>query len=795
MNKCLSLVFTCFFLALFLGFSPSKAEDRAISRLRGQLYDAPEDDQRLKLLSDLALAFKAYATDSVLAYALEYQKLAEEKNDSIALSESYRLLSWARGLMKQNVAQLIQDGQKALEIARQTRDSLSIIQSGLSLSTGFIALQKMEEAQDFVRRGIEYGKRNGRLDILYESYNRASYLALLTDLEASEYMRRQSLRMARQMNDTLLMGIAMGQLASLMKLKKNDSTLYYFQKAKQLYQLYSAPLYEGIFLFNLAEYYGDLGYGDSLLVYGLKANELGDSTQNVQVQRGVKALLFAHYFNKQAYTKAEPFAQKALELEKRRPSVNYVSAFVDMARVEAALGRPDSAEAYFRQALIGTQMINYPRAEVLARVYYGEFLKKRERYDEALVQLRKAKELGDEKDEAAVRDFVLLQLAEVEFFNKNFTAARSLYKEAIALGSSANEADLLAQGYQALAQVDSALGNFEQAYKNQNLYLLWNDSLLRRTYNEKTAELEVKFETAQREAQIIQLEQEGRIQNLELAQIKTQRSFILGIAIILAVVGSVIAVLLFRLRGQNEKIQVQRKKLQDLNETKDKLFAMIAHDLRGPITGFQSTGKIFDRFLENENYDKLSQVSRQLEEQSNQLRQLLDNLLNWSLQQLGRYESMQESVSLRGLGQQILRRYSSHAEAKDNELKIDIPEGLNWQGDRNGLSVALNNLVGNANKFTQNGIISLSGCQEGHFIMLEVADTGRGMSKELQERLFSERGGGSSPGTAGEKGTGLGTQIVRQLVDHWQGRIEVESQERKGSKIRLILPAELQGDS
>lgn len=747
--------------------------------------------ERLLSLSQMANSLKAFSADSVQKYALLYQQMAENQKDSAALSESYRLLAWSRGLMQQNIAQLIQDGQKALLIAEQAQDSLEIIYSGLVLTTGFVATRKPADAQKYVDLAFSYAANNDNKKVLYEAHNSAAYLALLSDLSKSQKLREKALSIAEEIKDSIKIGISLSQLASLMKFQKSELTEEFLQKGKQLYSQYPAPLYEGIFFYNLAEYYGDLGYSDSLLFYALKANELADQSQNIQVQRVVKSLLFTYYFiNREEYEKAAPFAREVLDIEQAKPSINYVSAFVDMARIKAALGQADSAETYYKQSLDATKLINYPRAEVLARVYYGEFLKFEKRYPEALDQLRQAKRLGDEKNEAAVKDFVLIQLAEVEFLTQNYKEAKKYYQKTLELGNEKNEADLFAEVYQGLAKCDSAVGNWSSAFKNQNQFLRWNDSILNRNYNKRVAEYEVQFETTQREAEIIQLEQDRRIQALKLSQTKTQRSFLLGIAIILAIAGILVGALSFRLKAQNSEIQVQQKKLLNLNQTKDQLFAMISHDLRGPITGFQSAGKIFDHYLSKGDYQQLSSITQKLNTQSNQLRQLLDNLLNWSLQQLGRYKGQRASIDLRTLGEQILQRYKAQAQTKETQLILEMDDSLIWDGDKNGLSVALNNLIGNAVKFTEKGTITLAGknnptTQE---IVLEIRDTGVGMNEDQMQQLFSGNLAASETGTSGEKGTGLGNQIVKQLVDYWGGKIEVESQLGKGTVIRLLLP-------
>lgn len=770
----------CFIIS---GFYLS-AQNSRIEKQRNDMYatENPSSEflkQRLALTQEL----RAYSTDSVLRHASACLSLAEKLNDARAQAEAYRQLAWSRGLMQQNIGQLIQDGNKALELAKVADDSLEIVQAGLILANGYVAIQNTSQASEYATLALAYGERNKEGKVIQAAYSTFSYLALMTDLNTSLSYRKKSLKQAAINQDTLNLAMGYSQIATLLKYQKSDSVEYYLKEAKRLFQLKEAPVYEGILYYSLAEYYGDLGYGDSLLFYGLKADESAKKTNYVQAARVAKALLFAYYFNRQEYESAAPFAREALEIEKKRPSINYVSAFVDVARVEAYLQRPDSAEFYFQAAIQALNVLKSPRFEVLVRSYYGEFLMNQGNYPKALTELSRGKKLADASEEAAIQDFVLLLLAKAAFKTGRYKDAKTYYQEAIDLGNTANEADLLSEGYSGLAESDSALGNWSEAFINQQLFQRWNDSLQSRSYNEQTAEMETRFETVQKEAQITE-------QKLKIKQGETENKYLTLIAVVLAIAGAIVVGLLLQLKKRNTEVKLQREKLSVLNDSKDRLFAMIAHDLRGPITGFQSVGKIFDHYVKKEEFGKLGTISQKINQQSDHLKQLLDNLLNWSLQQLGLYEAQSENIKLKTLGEEILNRYEAHALAKGNQLTLDIPEDLHWVGDKNGLSVVLNNLIGNANKFTEKGQIKLAAVSHTQSLEIVLEDTGKGMSAEQLSKLRQDFRLETQKGTAGEKGTGLGFQIIHQLLAHWNARLSIESEEGVGTQISIHLPME-----
>jgi len=345
-----------------------------------------------------------------------------------------------------------------------------------------------------------------------------------------------------------------------------------------------------------------------------------------------------------------------------------------------------------------------------------------------------------------------------------------------------------AVAYEGLAKCDSAAGNSAAAYRNLLNYSQLQDSFSRKNFNEEVAEMQTRFEAEKREAEIKNLAQANQIQSLELEQTSIQRNFAILLALFLGMIAVGIVYFMFRLRSNKIKIEAQAHELEVLNQTKDRLFGIIAHDLRGPVSGFQTLGKIFNYHIKNDNKDKLLALTGQLEKQGVQVKNLLDNLLQWSIQQLGNYRPQWERVLLKPLGKEVMDAYEESSRAKENELEIAIPEDLEAKVDKNGLLVVLNNLLGNAIKFTEQGKIKLSVEKRDAHLHLEVSDTGKGMSpKQLAE--FRQRGSlKSEKGTSGEKGTGLGLNLVQQIIEQWEGKMQIESQLEKGTSVKIEFP-------
>ncbi|MEL6132065.1 MAG: HAMP domain-containing sensor histidine kinase, partial [Bacteroidota bacterium] len=740
------------------------------------------------LLLDLAEAFKQVSADSVQSYALEGQEMATKQKDTLSLIRAYRQLGWARGIMQQDMGQLESDATAALELAEAIRDEEQVALIYLDLARAYMGVQQGGKAESYSNQALEFAQKVGNHQIMHDAYANLSYINLLKDLTEAYNFRYNALKQAEFLNDSLNIALDLMQLGAIHKWQKQDSAAYYFQASREIFSQIQNPFSEALLYYYMAEYYGDLGFTDTLLSYGLKAYELGTKANNQQALRGANTLLFNYYFNRQDYEEAAPYARSSLAIEQQKPTINYGAALMDIGQLQAATGEPDSAEASYRAAIAFGNRVNYPRIEAAARVYLGKLFKEQEKYLKAQSEFEIALTKIDRKTDLSLLDFLLLLQGETAIELKQYRKARKFYQEAIDLGKASNEFDLLRDGYEGLAECDSAMGNWQEAYAAMRAFSVWSDSVKNRSHNERTAQLETKYETAQKEAAIEKLKQSEKIQALELSKQKARSNLLIGIATVFLLAGGIVTFLLFRLRRSNQQISEQRSELASLNQTKDRLFALIAHDLRGPITGFQSLIRIFDRYLKDQQMSRLELVSQKIHQQSQQIRQLLDNLLYWALGQLGAYTPQIETFHLLGLGEEIFQIYEGPAGEKGNNLALNVDPTLEITGDRTGLGVILHNLVGNAMKFTQQGKITIQGNQsEGHTI-IEVIDTGKGMNEKQLGNLFNEGQNKSTLGTNGEKGTGLGLQIVKQMVDSWQGEIYVKSQQDVGTTIQLSLP-------
>jgi signal transduction histidine kinase len=238
-----------------------------------------------------------------------------------------------------------------------------------------------------------------------------------------------------------------------------------------------------------------------------------------------------------------------------------------------------------------------------------------------------------------------------------------------------------------------------------------------------------------------------------------------------------------------EKVLQRTAQLEKLNASKDKFFSIIAHDLLSPVSGVLGSADILANQIEGLTRQEIQQFARGIVVSGQQLKRLLTNLLEWASMQTGEMPFQPKPILLRQLVSEVTDLLQENARQKNLTIDNRLEESLQLQADEHMLQSILRNLLANAIKFSfPGGSIALSGKLTPTQVLISVHDTGGGMNKTLQDRLFRMDVKNSLPGTSGEKGTGLGLLLCQEFVQRHGGKIWVESQEGKGSTFTFSMP-------
>ncbi len=242
-----------------------------------------------------------------------------------------------------------------------------------------------------------------------------------------------------------------------------------------------------------------------------------------------------------------------------------------------------------------------------------------------------------------------------------------------------------------------------------------------------------------------------------------------------------------------QELQNTEAELRKTISIRDRMYSVIAHDLRSPFAVITASAYLLRDDIERNprglNEDMVMCI-RGIDTASQQLSTLLDNLLEWTRAQRGKISVSPAMVGVAALVEGIFPVYEHTFHKKEITFTVDIPLDVLVVVDKNMLHTVLRNLISNASKFTLiGGTITLK-AEDNHdgTVTISIADTGVGMTKEVVGQLFDNTGF-TTYGTNGEKGTGLGLGLCKEFIARNHGEIWVESTLGKGSTFFIRLPS------
>ena len=252
------------------------------------------------------------------------------------------------------------------------------------------------------------------------------------------------------------------------------------------------------------------------------------------------------------------------------------------------------------------------------------------------------------------------------------------------------------------------------------------------------------------------------------------------------------------LRNMNAVLEQQVKErtaaLEAANASKDTFFSIIAHDLRSPFHGLIGLTQLFSESWQEYSVEEIREALGILEKTTKSVYELLENLLTWSRLQRGLIAYAPQRFPLNSLTSLMMTVFSANASQKRITLDFDFGSDIFVYADQEMVNTILRNCISNALKFTPvGGAIRLAAIEHADDVEITIADNGVGMSEGDLEKLFRIDVKFSRAGTSGEKGSGLGLILCKELAEQNGGNIWVESKAGIGTMFHLTLPKPIVG--
>lgn len=513
--------------------------------------------------------------------------------------------------------------------------------------------------------------------------------------------------------------------------------------------------------------------------YFIQALKIYEKTKNTPgIVSSYLKLGLANELNRN-HPKAIEYYNKGLDLLKNDSTApDYIALLINIGTLHGKDGHYDTAYYFFSRALNLTKEPKHSTLRIsiysnMGNVYKfkGENIKAAEYYAEGL-RLSEVYQIPDE----IARFKLNIGILDVKSKPQK---ALVLFKEALEISEKVNEKALKLDVLSSMVGAYLNLGNYKLAFEYDDLRELLKDSLYSIDKAREIANLEsnYKLEKTNNEIKLLKISEERILKERNISRIV---AFLLFISLL------TLLYFLFKTIQLNKKLVVRERELQTANHTKDRLFSIIGHDLRNPISNISMVLDLIKSRSINPESEAL--ILGQVHDDALTTLQTLDNLLKWGSAQMNGVKVQPVRFEVKEVMDREFKQLQNIATRKQISLTESIPDHLFVFADSEHFRFVLRNLLYNAIKFTyNNGAISFEvESINDHQVLFKVKDSGIGMSKEKQSKLFSQFGQ-SEHGTDNESGSGIGLMLCKQFVTENGGELWVESEEGKGAEFKFSL--------
>ena len=540
--------------------------------------------------------------------------------------------------------------------------------------------------------------------------------------------------------------------------------------------------------YSIAFCYRNIGDFSKSVEYYLKAVRVYEADKDLRrLANAYMSLAIVHSYNND-FKNASAYHAKAKELILiRKDSFQLCALYTDIGTLFDQRKMYDSANVLQQQAYNLAVAIKDEQLVIDCLSNIGLTYKHEGKTKEALANFQKVlqvfKQQQTEPDRyAAVYNNIGATYAQagnkdqaVEAFNKSLAYAVNSQNPYIEM-----------ENYNNMSELFGKTADYKkQAYYLKKYYGI-KDSLFSADKKNQLTQLEADYNIEKKNIEIIKKDGEVQVQ-------KDQKNLLLIISLAAALVVVVIVFFYNRIKNknallanQNVQINNQKNELQTLNSVKDRLFSIISHDLRNPLISLRSYFSLTDN--PNLSDEKKLAYKNQTLSAVTQTTSLLDNLLVWANMQI---KETKPQIKIVNVEDAVLdARDDVNAQAIQKKIIIQKNlEATTALGDQNIITIAVRNLLTNALKYSnENSTISINSFQNDKDINIDIADEGVGISAEKINLLLSNEAD-TTIGTSGEKGTGLGIFLVKELLQKINGELLIKSVVGEGSVFTIKLPA------
>jgi signal transduction histidine kinase len=565
-------------------------------------------------------------------------------------------------------------------------------------------------------------------------------------------------------------------------------------------------------LYGIGFEYYVIGDYDKAMIYAVKTINLKNTNNNLVDIANANDLIGLIYTIQKEPQKAIVHQEKALEIAQKTQNLPCLSAilnnlgasYVNLKLYNKALSIYQKSMNIYEQMQDSIGM-TYPIHNI------GDVYLQMKNYKKALpyflLSMRVYGQSGSNLD--AALDYT--KSATCYLYLGDIKKAEKYILRSLEMATSNQEFNSVMEAYFLIAKIDSVKQNYMLSLKHYQKARQLQDSLFGKEKYKELARLQTLYDVEKKEKENELLKKEQQIKDVENTKKLTTQKY--ALALVALALLSALTVVFFVYRGQQrerkaknliikqkqeleqskEEIQTQAEQLNNSNQAKDRLFAIIAHDLRSPLVSFQGIAKQLDFYLRKDKPEKIRELGEKINESTQNINSLLDNLLNWALVQREAISLNPQKLLLKAEISHILQGFQLLAETQQIVLNNEITDTVEVLIDKNILHTIVRNLLSNAIKFTpEKGQITVSVEIKNVEIdkkitYITITDTGVGIAEEKLAQLFQVQNNKSTAGLRGEKGIGIGLNLCYELALLAGADLQARSEVGRGTTFCLTV--------
>ena len=788
-----------------------------------------------KELKDFVNAYK-YAKNALSLYEQTYDKRGQAESLNLIGS-----ILWNQSEYEKELEYY----KNALDLRIPIGDAKLISKSYVSIGLTYKALGDFERALHHYNLAMEIVDKTGSKFDKANVYNHLGSLYFTfhkLDLAKENY--RISLCLRKQLKNPMLISATYENLGNAFRSSfQYDSATFYLSKAIQIREIFPNRKF-------LASSYNALGnvfwhaklYSDAL-VNQFKALKIYEEDNALDGMASTYKNIALIYKNLENFEKSIQYFDQSNQIyNKINDKVKYSSGLNYIGNLYNSQGDYKMALVYYEQAykirfasgnkgLIEASLANLAMIhdrlgnEKLAKEHLLRALDlcyelKRERRiaylyhqlgnhyrsvssDSAFYFYQKSFSLAEKIDYKYISSLSARKIAEHYYSLEKYLLAENYLFISLQGSKELKELEFKLFAYDLLFKIKKKQHDFEKALFYYQNYEQVKDSLNRQKFNNDLFTTQLNLEVEKNKTLLSKIEQEITVIKREK---KIQKQLIIYTVFSLFLVSIILLLYINRFKIKkrstkllqekiteiniiNKRLRYSEKKLLESNRTKDRFFSIIAHDLKNPFNGLIGLSSLLNMKAESMETEDVKRYSKIIHHSTLQVYGLLENLLDWSLSQMGGKNLNPENINLDLLVEKNLDLADASAKKKSIRIVNRIAPEISIWADFNSINTVLRNLINNAIKYTpQSGEIIVDATVYEEYVEVMVKDNGVGISEEQLDKLFVFNEQVSTKGTSNEGGSGLGLVLCKDFIEKNNGKIWVESSLNVGTSFFFSIP-------